>query len=393
MDIIACVDNAARHGASDLHLEPSLPVAMRVDGKLSTSGPPLTADDTASAAKQLMGASAWSDLETQRSWDGSRTLNDVRCRIHASFSRAGVGLAVRLLARFEASLERFNLHRDLSQLVHPSHGLVIVSGPTGSGKSSTLAALIEEINTRSACHIVTLENPVEYTFVARRAFIRQREVGRDTPSFEHGLRDALRQDPDVLMVGEMRRPETMRLTLDAAETGHLVLTSTHASSTIEAVQRVVASFAPEVQHAVRLQLADSLVAVVSQRLRWLSEPGLRVPECEILTATDGVRAIIRQGHFHKLASAIESGREGGMWTFDRYRRWLDQRHDWCLPERFQPPVRATPQAPPIVAEKPLPTPIRPVAPLPPRRRETSDDLRRKEPSAALAQALSELVEG
>src|SRR5204862_3409865 len=144
-------------------------------------------------------------------------------------------------------------------------------------------------NATEAHHVITLESPIEYTFRARAAYIRQREVGRDTPSFEQGLLDALREDPDVLMVGEMREPETMRLTLNAAETGHLVLATVHSSSCAEALQRVVSAFPAETQSAVRAQLADSLVAVVSQRLRFRPELNIRVPECEILMATHAVK--------------------------------------------------------------------------------------------------------
>ena len=147
----------------------------------------------------------------------------------------GVGLAIRLLSSFQATVEKLNLHPDLKKLVKNTHGLILVSGPTGSGKSSTLAALIQEINLTETRHIVTVESPIEYTFRPRRAFIRQREVGRDTPSFEQALLDALREDPDVLMVGEMRDPETMRLTLSASETGHLVLATVHSSSCAEAI--------------------------------------------------------------------------------------------------------------------------------------------------------------
>src|SRR6202022_264810 len=170
-----------------------------------------------------------------------------------------------LLSSVQPTLRSLNLHPELERLVRPTHGLVLVSGPTGSGKSSTLAALIQEINVREARHVITLESPIEYELVPRRAFIRQREVGRDTPSFERGLLDALREDPDVLMVGEMRDPETMRLTLNAAETGHLVLATVHSATVAEALQRVVNAFPAEVQNAIAAQLADCLLGVVAQR--------------------------------------------------------------------------------------------------------------------------------
>jgi twitching motility protein PilT len=280
-----------------------------------------------------------------------------------------VGLAIRLLVPFQASIERLNLHEDLKKIVQATHGLVIVSGPTGSGKSSTLAALVEEVNRSARRHVVTIESPIEYTFAPRQALIRQREVGRDTPSFEQALHDALREDPDVLMVGEVRDPESMRLALTAAETGHLVLTTLHSATTGEALARVVSSFAPEIQPSVCAQLADSLVAVVSQRLRWFPERNALAPECEILVATTQARSIVRQGHFFKIPTALETGGHEGCWTFSRYREWLERRTDWATPPaRGTEPARddadAQPHrlpAPPAQAPQPAATARRPAA--------------------------------
>src|SRR6202012_2098179 len=186
---------------------------------------------------------------------------------------------------FQATVEKLNLHPDLKKLIRHPHGLILVSGPTGCGKSTTLAALIQEINLSEARHIITIESPIEHSFRPRRAYIRQREVGRDTPSFEQALLDSLREDPDVLMVGEMRDPETMRLTLAAAETGHLVLATVHSSNCAEALQRVVGAFPAEIQNNVAAQLADCLIGGISQRLQFRPNLGLCVPECEILMAT------------------------------------------------------------------------------------------------------------
>jgi twitching motility protein PilT len=181
-------------------------------------------------ARTLIGENQWPVFLERRSFDLSKTVRGVRCRINVLQTSRGVGLAIRLLSPFQATVEKLNLHPDLKKLVKNTHGLILICGPTGSGKSSTLAALIQEINLTETRHIVTVESPIEYTFRPRRAYIRQREVGRDTPSFEQALLDALREDPDVLMVGEMRDPETMRLTLSASETGHLVLATVHSSS-------------------------------------------------------------------------------------------------------------------------------------------------------------------
>ena len=189
-----------------------------------------------------------------------------------------------------------------------------------------------------ARHIVTIESPIEYTFKPRRAYIRQREVGRDTPSFEQALLDALREDPDVLMVGEMRDPETMRLTLNASETGHLVLATVHSSTCAEALQRVVSAFPSEIQSSVAAQVADSLVAVITQRLRFRQDLNIRVPECEILMASHAVKSFIRNRDFFKIVSSLETGADHGMWTFQRYRNWLDNRTNWQLPGQTPEPA-------------------------------------------------------
>ena len=340
MSLDALISAASAEGASDLHLEPGLPAAVRVRGELRTLGEPLSARALVSFAEDIVGQTNWPSFLERRSFDCSRNINGVRCRINVLQSARGVGLAIRILSSFQATLEKLNLHPGLGRLVRHPHGFILVSGPTGSGKTSTLAALIEEVNATEARHVITLESPIEYTFRARAAYIRQREVGRDTPSFEQGLLDALREDPDVLMVGEMREPETMRLTLNAAETGHLVLATVHSSSCAEALQRVVSAFPAETQGAVRAQLADCLLAVICQRLRYRPDLKIRVPECEILTTTTAIRSFIRNGDFFKIAAQIEMGAEHGMWTFQRYQTWLESKTTWHFPgpEPNEPPA-------------------------------------------------------
>ncbi len=331
MTLESLITTASRQGASDLHLEPGLPAAVRLRGALRTIGDPVPGTLLVEFAQGLLSGEAWQHFVERRSADFSRTIGGVRCRLNLMHTARGVGFAIRLLASFQASLERLNLHPDLKKLVVPTTGLVLVSGATGSGKSSTLAALIQEINLTEARHVLTIESPIEHVHRPRRAFIRQREVGRDTPSFAQGLLDALREDPDVLMVGEMREPETMRLTLNAAETGHLVLATVHSGTCAEALQRVVLAFPSEIQSNIAAQLADSLVAVVCQRLRFRPDLNLRVPECEILRSTNSVKAFIRNRDFFKLPQALETGGEHGMWSYERYAAWLAKRTQWHLP--------------------------------------------------------------
>src|SRR5215467_8827684 len=343
MNLESLITTAQQQGASDLHLEAGLPPALRIRGTLRTVGEPLPAQTLLDFAHRVIGDEQWPRFLERRSFDLSKTIHGVRCRINILQSSRGVGFAIRLLASFQATLEKLNLHPDLRKLVAQSHGLILVSGATGSGKSSTLAALIQEINLTDTRHIVTIESPIEYTFRSRRAYIRQREVGRDTPSFEQALLDALREDPDVLMVGEMRDPETMRLTLSASETGHLVMATVHSSTCAEALQRVVSAFPAEIQSAVSAQLADCLLAVISQRLRFRPEINMRVPECEILMPTNAIKNFIRNRDFFKIISAVETGGEHGMWSFQRYRTWLDNRTRWSNPDQNPEPPDTEPQ--------------------------------------------------
>jgi twitching motility protein PilT len=331
MNLETLISVAREQGASDLHLEPGLPATLRVRGALRTIGEAVPAKMLVDFAREIVGPQHWNEFLERHSFDLSKTISGVRCRINVLQTSRGVGFAIRLLSTFQATVENLNLHPDLKRIVSATNGLVLMSGPTGSGKSSTMAAMIQEINLGEARHVITLESPIEYIFRPRHAFIRQREVGRDTPSFEQALLDALREDPDVLMVGEMRDPQTMRLTLSAAETGHLVMATVHSSTCTEALQRVVGAFPAEIQNAVAAQLADALVAVIAQRLRFRADLNIRVPECEILLPTNPVKMFIRNREFFKINQVMETGAEAGMWTFARYQNWLSKRTSWHLP--------------------------------------------------------------
>lgn len=351
MDLESLIATARQQGASDLHLESGLPAALRIRGTLRTAGEPIAPQTLSSFAREILG-DQWPQFLERRSADLSKTISGVRCRINILQTARGVGFAIRLLASFQATVETLNLHPDFKKFVAHPHGLILISGPTGSGKSSTLAALIQEINLTDTRHIVTIESPIEYTFRPRRSYIRQREVGRDTPSFEQALLDALREDPDVLMVGEMREPETMRLTLNASETGHLVLATVHSSTCAEALQRIASAFSPEIQASVCAQLADCLVGVICQRLVFRSDLNMRVPECEVLVANHPVRNFIRTREFFKITSSLETGADHGMWTLQRYRTWLQNRKKWHMPNEpaeapDSEPAGEAPHLPPL----------------------------------------------
>ena len=314
--------------ASDLLLETDAAVVVRVRGELQSVGPPPPAERLLQAAQDLLGAEGWGQFRSRGSADVSAAIAGVRCRANLFRTVRGLAVAVRLLSPDIKDLRGCNLHPDFRRLIDAASGLVLVCGPTGSGKSTTLAALLEEINLARARHIVTLESPLEYIFSNRRSFIRQREIPTHSPSFEQGIIDALRENPDVLVIGEMRTPEVMRLTLNAAETGHLVLATLHAASCAEALSRVCLSFPAEIQASIRAQLADCLVGVSCQRLEFLSSHNLRVPRCELLLPSSGACGTIRSGSFSHLANVLQSGADEGMWSFERYQRWIEQQTEW-----------------------------------------------------------------
>jgi twitching motility protein PilT len=333
MNLLELIAVAKEQGASDLHLEPGLNPILRVRGSLRSVAEPVAPQLLLEWARETIGAGHWPEFLQRRSFDLSRTIKGLRCRINILQTARGVGFAIRLLPAFEPTIEGLNLHPDFKHLVDHSHGLLLVSGATGSGKSTTLAALINTINGADARHIVTIENPIEFFFRPKRSFIRQREVGRDTPSFEQALLDSLREDPDVLMVGELRDPETMRLTLNAAETGHLVLATVHSSNCVEALQRIVNAFPSEIQGNIAAQMADCLIGVISQRLQFRPSVNICVPECEVLRASMAVKNFIRNRDFFKIISSIGAGAESGMWSYQRYRAWLDKRTQFHIADR------------------------------------------------------------
>src|ERR1700692_1497020 len=330
------VEKAQSLGASDLHLETGTPAVARIRGELQAVGGVVTGERLVQAGQNLLGAEGWAQFKARGSADMSIAISGSRCRANFYRTVRGMAIAIRLLAPSIKDLRACNLHPDFRKLIDAATGLVIISGPTGSGKSTTLAALIEEINASRAHNIVTLESPLEYIFANRRSYIRQREIPTHSPSFEQGIIDALRENPDVLVISEMRTPEVMRLTLNAAETGHLVLPTMHSANCAEALSRLCMSFPSDIQGSIRAQLADCLVGLSCQRLEFLSAHRLRVPRCEILLPSSGAKGTIRAGNFSQIANVLQSGGDEGMWTFDRYQRWMEQVTEWVRPTQTTP---------------------------------------------------------
>jgi twitching motility protein PilT len=338
MSLKSWIQKGRELGASDLHLESGTPLVARIRGDLTPIGEPIPAQRITEAGRELLGREAWEQFLERGSADVSLAAGGLRCRLSLFRTIRGIAIAVRLLAPSINNLRACNLHPDLRKLVDAASGLAVISGPTGSGKSTTLAALIEEINTSRARNIITLESPLEYIFTNRRSFIRQREIPTHSPTFEQAVIDALRENPDVLVMSEMRTPEVIRLTLNAAETGHLVLATMHSASCGEALSRICMAFPAEIQGSIRAQLADALIGVVCQRLDFVAAQQLRVPRCEMLLASSAVRGTLRAGQFSQIPNVIVAGGEDGMWTFDRYQRWMEQKTDWVRPARVRTPA-------------------------------------------------------
>jgi len=313
------LNTANARGASDVLLIAGAPAMLRVTGVLtSAGGAVLEAEDVRSFVLPLLEPGQLDELQKRKSVDLSFMRDSLgRFRINIHHQRGTLAASIRLLPSKIPSLESLHLPLHLAKLAERRQGLVLVTGPTGCGKSSTLAALIDIVNTRRAAHIVTIEDPVEYQHANRSAIIEQIEVGRDTPDFAVTLRSIMRQTPDVILVGEMRDAETIATALTAAETGHLVFSTLHTNDTIQSMSRILDSFPAGNQPQIRQQLSLALAAVVAQQL----VPGIdgtsRWPAVEIMLATDAVRALIRKGDDHQLRSQISVGKAEGMMTMEQ----------------------------------------------------------------------------
>ena len=317
MDIADLLAFSAGHGASDLHLSAGVVPMLRVDGEMQRSGLPVLAPDQVRAlVHSVMTQAQRSEFETGREADFSCEVAGLgRFRVNAFEQQRGAGAVFRSIAQAIPSLESLGLGEVFRRICHLSHGLVLVTGATGSGKSTTLAAMIDHLNSTRQHHILSIEDPIEFIHEPRQSLINQREVHRDTHSFAAALRSALREDPDVIMLGEMRDLETIRLALTAAETGHLVLATLHTSSATRTIDRVVDVFPAEEKAMVRSMLSESLQAVISQTLV-KKVGGGRVAAHEIMLATPAIRNLIRENKVAQMVSAIQTGAAVGMQTLE-----------------------------------------------------------------------------
>lgn len=312
---ISFIQESRRLGASDLHMTVGGAPMVRLDGYLQQLVPtPVTAAQLAEFVALLPDYTRQL-LERRGEVDCAWRWGNERYRLNIYRQRDQYAMAVRLLNNVVPECEALGMPPALQAVTELSQGLVLIVGPTGSGKTTTLAALVQRINATRAVHIVTLEDPIEYEYPAGQSLIHQREIGRDTTSFARGLRAALREDPDVILVGELRDSETMAIALTAAETGHLVLATLHTQDVISSVNRIVDGLQQN-QQLVRSQLAESLAVVASQRLLARADGQGRVAAYEVLVATDAVRHLIREGQVHQLQSYLQTGARNGMVTME-----------------------------------------------------------------------------
>lgn len=318
MEMEALLLNAAAKGASDLHLTEGLPPVLRLQGRLvPTAGPVLSASDTERLLAAITTDEQRSVFYQQGELDFAYTIRGMsRFRVHSFRQRGFTALAIRIIQDTIPTLEQLAYTNALQVLARKKRGLVLISGPAGSGKSTTLAAMLELINRERNCHIITIEDPIEYWHRHNRSMVNQREINRDTSSFGNALRAALREDPDVIMLGEMRDAETISTAITAAETGHLVLATLHTGDAVQTIDRIIDAFPAYQQQQIRIQLALSLQGVIAQQLVPCSNSDKRVAAMEVLLATPAVRNLIREGKSQQILSVIQTSVSAGMRSMD-----------------------------------------------------------------------------
>jgi twitching motility protein PilT len=319
-DIFPVLEQALELGASDVHLGAGSPPMVRVKGEMRMlpEYEALSPDDVKSMIYGILYDEQKQKFEENLELDGSYYIPGLsRFRFNVHMQKDGVGAVLRIISTQIPKPEQLLLSKPVINLINLDRGLVLVTGPTGSGKSTTLASMVELINQTKRLHILTIEDPIEFVYEPKNCKITQREVGNQTASFANALRSAMRQDPDIILVGEMRDLETISLSLTAAETGHLVFATLHTSDAPQTVDRVVDVFPPYQQQQIRVQLAASLKAVICQTLVARADGKGRVAAREILMSTSAVSALIREGKTHQIYSAIETGGKLGMITMDR----------------------------------------------------------------------------
>jgi len=324
------INNAIKESMSDIHITGEHPLVSRKRGDIQfNASVKWTHQEIDDLTRQLLTPLQLEKLRKKKSVDLAISTGNARLRINIFTTVRGISMAIRILPGNIPTIEELNLHHSLHDISKIKSGLVLICGPTGVGKTTTIAAIINDINKYRQAHIITLEDPIEYRFQSKNSFIEQRELGSHVLSFEQGLIDVLREDPDVIIVGELREGETMRLALNAAESGHLVIATMHAATPEEAIYRMCNAVPVDTQTEVRNQLSSTLAWIVVQQLMHLEKAGQRVPVLTIVRGTQSVKNIIRDNKLHQLNNTIETSKNDGMFSAERYlTEYLKTRSDF-----------------------------------------------------------------
>ncbi|WP_353095911.1 type IV pilus twitching motility protein PilT [Tissierella praeacuta] len=318
MNVIGLVNIATKEKASDIHITVGISPVLRVNGNLiNLDGEKLKPEDTKALVYEALNENLIKELEEKGEVDTSFSSPGIgRYRVNAYKQRGSYGMALRIIPLEVPTIEELGLPKVVKDLARLPRGLILVTGPTGSGKSTTLASMINQINNERRCHILTLEDPIEYLHKHNKSIVNQREIGTDSISFANSLRAALRQDPDVILVGEMRDLETISIALTAAETGHLVLSTLHTIGAAKTIDRVIDVFPPHQQQQVRIQFLSVIQSIISQQLLPRADESGRIAAFEIMIATTAIRNLIREEKIHQIDTAIQTGAKFHMQTMD-----------------------------------------------------------------------------
>lgn len=318
MNFAQLADITIKQKASDLHITAGVPPTLRIDGRIQQMDlPALDPEDTAALTEQILSEEQLKILDEKGEIDISLSNPGVsRFRINAFKQRGSYGIAARMIVSEIPKMAELGIPPVVKELARKTRGLILVTGPTGSGKSTTLATMVDQINRERCCHIITLEDPIEYLHKHNKSIVNQREIGNDSQTFSDALRASLRQDPDVILVGEMRDLETIGIAITAAETGHLVLSTLHTSDAAKTIDRVIDVFPPYQQQQIRIQLSTVLEGIISQQLLVKEGDAGRVAAFEIMVATPAIRNLIREGKAHQIQTSIQTGSKFGMQTMD-----------------------------------------------------------------------------
>jgi twitching motility protein PilT len=335
------VVSCALKGYSDVHIRGGQPIVYRKDGSIRFDNQNTWSyREVDDLIRSILSSKNMAMLRQRSSVDFATSIDNLRVRVNVFNTDRGPSLAIRLLPNSIPTVANLNMHPSLEKISELKSGLVLICGATGSGKTTTIAAILDDINHKRAAHIITLEDPIEFRISSRQSFVEQREVGTHVQSFERGLIDIMRQDPDVIMVGELRDPQTIALTLNAAESGHLVVATLHATNVEDAIYRIINSAPPEAEEYIRYQVASTIDWVIMQKLVYDEKSGFRLPLLSIMRGTSQIRGLIREKKIFQIENAMHASKSEGMFTQERYlTEFLETRDKYINPTMCFTPAK------------------------------------------------------